>query len=113
MFNDFFTNAVKNLNIVIDTALISNTDHIEDPIEKALEKYKNYPSIGKIKEVNGDIIRFSYKNSSITEMGMEISKLSSCKSCLINRISSEIMKSNVIFFSNLMHGNFSNSRNVS
>ena len=40
-FNDFFTNAVKNLNIIIDRALISNTDHIEDLIGKAIEKYKN------------------------------------------------------------------------
>ena len=73
-FNDFFTNAVKNLNIIIDPALTSNTDLIEDPIEKAIEKYKNHPSIVKIKEVNGDTIKFSFKNSPVKEMGMEISK---------------------------------------
>ena len=43
------TNAVKNLNISIDPALTSNADHVEDPINKAIEKYKNHPSIVKIK----------------------------------------------------------------
>ena len=74
-----------------------------------IEKYKNHQSIVKIKEVNGDTIRFSFKNSSVKEIGMETSKLSTSKSCLINRISAKIIKSNVTFFSNLMHGNFSNS----
>ena len=43
-FNIFFTNAVRNLNISIDPVLTSNADHVEDPINKAIEKYKNHPS---------------------------------------------------------------------
>ena len=97
------------MNIIIDPALISNTGHIEDLIGKAIEKYKNHPSIVKIKEVNGDTIRYSFKNFSVKEMIMEISKFSTSKSCRINRISAKIIKSNVTFFSNLMHGNLSNS----
>ena len=57
-FNIFFTNAVKNLNISIDPALTSNTDHVEDPINKAIEKYKNHPSIVKIKELNSKKMSF-------------------------------------------------------
>ena len=44
-FGDFFSNAVKNLNINIDPALTSNADHIQDTINNAFEKYKNHSCI--------------------------------------------------------------------
>ena len=48
----------------------------------------------------------AFKNFSVKATGMEISKLSTSKSCLINRIPATIIKSNVTFFSNLMPGKF-------
>ena len=49
-FNEFFVNAVKNLDIEIDSRFISNTENIDDPILKSIEEYKFHPSIIKIKE---------------------------------------------------------------
>ena len=108
-FNIFFTNAVRNLNISIDPALTSNADHVEDPINKAIEKYKNHPSIVKIKELNSNKMSFTFENCSANEMAMEISKLSTSKSCPINTIPAKIIKSNTKFFTTLLHGNFNNS----
>ena len=84
-------------------------DHVEDPIHKAIEKYKNHPSIVKIKELNSNKMSFSFENCSANEMAMEISKLSTSKSCPINTIPANIIKSNTKFFTTLVHGNFNNS----
>ena len=42
-------------------------------------------------------------------MAMEISKLSTSKSCPINTIPAKIIKSNTKFFTTLLHGNLKNS----
>ena len=42
MFNDFFHKAVASLNVGIDPGLLLNVDHIDDPILKAIERYKNH-----------------------------------------------------------------------
>ena len=50
IFNNFFTSAVSNLNIppFVDPSV--EIDHIEDPILRIIEQYKNHPSIIAIKE---------------------------------------------------------------
>ena len=108
-FNDFFANAVKNLNINVDSALITNSDHIEDPIIRAIEKYKKHPSIVKIKELNGNSMSFKFNQSSVSEITKEISKLNNSKSCPIITIPAKIIKLNEFFFTNLIHGNFNSS----
>ena len=50
IFNNFFTSAVSNLNIppFLDPSV--EIDHIEDPILRIIEQYKNHSSIIEIKE---------------------------------------------------------------
>ena len=48
-FNDFFQNAVKNLNIDQSSEYEESTVGITDPVEVALNKFKKHPSILKIK----------------------------------------------------------------
>ena len=40
-FNTYFSNAVKSLNINIKPEFIEQSDSINDPIQKAIQKYKN------------------------------------------------------------------------
>ena len=55
IFNDFFINAVKNLDIEyyehfsFDKNFLTNESEETDPISKAIRKYENHPSILKIK----------------------------------------------------------------
>ena len=51
IFNDYFANITQDLEITDTGAHLSPTIDIEDPIDKAVEKYKNHPSIKKIKSV--------------------------------------------------------------
>ena len=48
--NDFFSNAVKNLNIKINDDLLNDDSNEVDPIMKAIKKYSHHPSILKIIE---------------------------------------------------------------
>ena len=50
LFNKFVANIVKELNLVIDNEFLVNADHIRDPVQKAIEKYKNHPSVKAISE---------------------------------------------------------------
>ena len=36
LFNKFFANIVKELNLVIDNEFLVNADHIGDPVQKAI-----------------------------------------------------------------------------
>ena len=47
--NNFFADAIINLNIPQYEDPTSNTDGIDDPVLRAIEKYKNHPSITLIK----------------------------------------------------------------
>ena len=43
--NEFFKNAVNNLNLSSDKDLLLSTMHLSGPVQIAIEKYKNHPSI--------------------------------------------------------------------
>ena len=48
--NDFFSNAVRNLNIKINDDLLNDESNEVDPIMKDIKKYSHHPSILKIIE---------------------------------------------------------------
>ena len=50
IFNEFFVNIVPNLGIKTNHSFLINTGNENDPIEKAIAKYKNHPSIISIKK---------------------------------------------------------------
>ena len=49
-FNNFFTSAVSNLNIMLFVDPSVEIDHIEDTILRIIEQYKNHPSIVALTE---------------------------------------------------------------
>ena len=108
LFNDFFRNAVINLNVDIDPGLLVNVDHIDDPILKAIEKYKNHPSIIKIKEVREIPMLFEFNFLTMHEVALEIRNINSSKSNPIDSIPAKMIKENSSFFCTLLYNNFKN-----
>ena len=45
-----FTNITKTIDIALGECILNSTDHLLDPVEIAIEKYKHHPSIRKIKD---------------------------------------------------------------
>lgn len=49
IFNELFTNITKTIDIAHSECTLVPTDHLLNPVEIAVEKFKYHPSIQKIK----------------------------------------------------------------
>ena len=58
--NAFFSNIVKERNIKVNVDLLCDVSDINDPVERAIQKYKNHPSIQIIKETFDSSKTFSF-----------------------------------------------------
>ena len=97
IFSDFFSNVVKNLNIVLDEDICNNNVHEVDPVLKAIKKYKNHPSIQKINEQNLEDI-FSFQPTTSELVTGEIFSLNTSKATPKDSIPTKILKENYDIF---------------
>ena len=92
-FNNFFKEAVSKLDIQENNYLINPVDqtHCDSPVDIAIEKYKNHPSILKIREmVTGPEFNFSEIN--VNEVENQIKKLNIKKGSTFKNIPPKILK---------------------
>ena len=86
MFNDYFSNVVRRLNIEgYKNKYCINPDL--NNISNIIEKFKNHPSIQKIKT-------FHFKNVSVSEMMKQINSLDKRKTTTFNNIPTRILVEN-------------------
>ena len=97
--NSFFGNVVKELNINIKEDLLCNVSNINDPVERAIQKYKNHPSIQMIKEKFGYNKTFSFDFVSSDTIFKEIVSLDTNKATHSNDIPTKLIKTNADLFS--------------
>ena len=80
IMNDYFTNITDSMNIK-QWPEPDATDEFENDIDRAVNKYRNHPSILKIHSVYGDQYnKFEFLHSTTDNVDSEISKLDSSKS---------------------------------
>ena len=94
IFSHFFSNAVKNLNIVTNTDVVNNNINDPDPINRAIMKYEHHPSILKIKEIFGNQGKFSFVHCKYEDVCDEIRSLNIPKACPKTSIPPKIIKDN-------------------
>ena len=81
IFNNHFSNAVKSLNIdYYDPPPFDEEIIHDDPIFRSIQKYKNHPSILKIKEIMPQNECFSFKPTNLQSVIKEIGNLNESKS---------------------------------
>ena len=78
-FNDFFDNAVNSMNIEEDKYLETDNIRLSDPVEIAIKKNENHPSIIKIKENIKNNKTFSFSEVNTNDIASEIKKLKTNK----------------------------------
>ena len=106
ILNNFFSNAVKSLNIQV------NSDHLNehvselDPVRNAIKKYEHHPSIVKIKEIFGNKDIFSFEPASYNDILKEITLLNVSKACPKTTIPPKIIKDNCDLFSLKLYADF-------
>ena len=91
--NDFFSNAVEKLQIEGYTN--HNPDIENDIIFNIINKFKDHPSILKIKETVVIKKVFSFVNSNVDDIAAEISKLNTSKPTTFNNIPAKILVENI------------------
>ena len=107
LFNKFFANIVKELNLGIDKKFLVNVDHISDPVQKAIQKYQNHPSVKAISE-KYDKNTFSFKSVSLDEIKKEIKNLDTKKACQDTDLPTKIIQENFDIFADFIFQNFNN-----
>ena len=78
-FNEFFKNAVNNLNLSSNEDLLLSTKHLSDPVQIAIEKYKNHSSILTIQNNVTIDQSFSFQIASTDTIYKQINLLNSKK----------------------------------
>ena len=104
LFNRFFANIIKELNLVTDNEFLVNADHIGDPVQKAIEKYKNHLSVKAISE-KYDKNTFSFRYVSLDEIKKEINNLSTKKACQDTDIPTKLVQENSDVFAEFIFQN--------
>ena len=101
IFNDFFSNAVKNLNIdsykhfSFDEYFLTENIIDDNPLFKAIKKYNDHPSILKIKENISEKDGFSFECVDLWSVIKEIISLNESKASPLESIPAKILKENL------------------
>jgi exonuclease III len=99
-FNSFFKDAVENLEITENRLLLDriNVSACADPVDIVIEKYKNHPSILKIKQEVQTNKEFNFTEVSLEMIEKEIKKLNTGKATKLGDIPSRLVKENINIF---------------
>ena len=91
-FNQFFKESVQSLNINENRLLQTDTGDLNDPVEIALKKFSNHPSIKDIKEMVDKRSSFSFSKVNARDIETEIKALKTNKACTFLGIPAKILK---------------------
>ena len=96
--NVFFSNIVKELNIKVKEDLLCNVSNINDPAEKAIQKYKNHPSIQIMKVTFDSNKTFSFDLVLSDTIFKEMVSLDTKKTTHSNDVPTKIIEANTDLF---------------
>ena len=104
LFNNFFSNAVKNLNLVVPECNLIDAENINDPILKTIKRYEKHPSILKINENNlNKEESFCFKPISEVNLKHVVNNLEHNKAAQVSSIPLKIIKDNIDAISNVLN----------
>ena len=91
-FSNFFIETVSSLGIEDNKSLLNNVDYLEDPVQKAIHKFKDHPSIREIKKNVSVENIFCFKKIDAKVMLTELRALNPKKSGTFQDIPVRILK---------------------
>ena len=91
-FSKFFIEAVSSLGIEDNKSLLNNVDDLEDPVQKAIHKFKDHPSICETKKNESVENIFNFKKIDAKVMLAELRALNPKKSGTSQDIPVRILK---------------------
>ena len=91
-FSTFFEDTVRSLNLDPDEYYLSDTGNLSNPVEIAIRKFENHPSIQAIKEnisVNKD---FYFSNTDVSDILKETTVLNNKRNDTFGNIPIKLLK---------------------
>ena len=104
VFNDFFVNIVPNLKIT-EPNVDRNFIETNDQTSNAISKFRNHPSIAKIKSKNSDSCHFSFTEITYISVLEKIENLDIAKASQKTDIPTKILKQNSDYFAKYIFEN--------
>ena len=99
VLNTFFSNIVSNLNIPEYQMNDPISDNINDPVLKAIAKFKNHPSIKAIEKISKPDNLFNFSNVDKEEVFKDIISLDASKASQDTDVPTKVIKENADIFS--------------
>ena len=109
VLNTSFSNIVNDLKIPDYNNCDSLAENVQEPVLKAIVKYRNHQGILTIGEVCKKNPQFSFRCIDKDEILKEILNLDASKTCQDSDITSKIIKENPDIFADILHSSFNNS----
>ena len=91
-FRTFFEDAVRSLNVEPNEYYLSDTENLSNPVEIAIRKFENHPSVQAIKQnipVNKD---FYFSNTEVSDILKETTALNNKKNGTFGNIPTKLLK---------------------
>ena len=106
--NTFLKNATKSSNIQQKSCLTDDSNETEDPVKKAIFKYKNHPSIILIKNKITVPELFAFTEASVSDIEKELSNLNAKKASTFKNITPKVLKASIESCSEVLTKLFNN-----
>ena len=103
VLNTFFSNIVSNLNIPEYQMNDPISDNINDPVLKAIAKYKIHPSIKAIEKIPKPDNLFNFSNVDKEEVFKEIISLDASKASQDTHVPTKVIKEYADIFSHFLY----------
>ena len=91
-FSTFFEDAVRSLNAEPDEYYLCDTENLSNPVDIAIRKFENHPSVQAIKQnisVNKD---FHFSNTEVSDILKETTALNNKKNGTFGNIATKLFK---------------------
>ena len=102
-FNNFFANIVPSLGLQCKDELLASVEHIQDPLEKIIEKFKQHPRFITIMKHRPNKSNFSFSRVAKRSIESLIKTLDSSKTIQKDNIPTKIIEENIDIMWNIFH----------
>ena len=106
--NKFFENATRGLEVNENSYIIDTDSNEINSVEKAINKYRNHPSVLLIKSRLKNIPSFSFNKVSLSEIERELNLINPRKVTTSNGITPKLLKSTKTIWSEILKTIFNN-----
>ena len=91
-FSTFFEDPVRSLNVKPDEYYLSDTENLSDPVEIAIRKFENHPSVQAINQNISEDRNFSFCNTEVRDVLNETAALHNKKNGTFGNIPTKLLK---------------------